>query len=37
MRAPESTVEVHGIVVNTIDIGERDRLFQLLTAERGLL
>lgn len=37
MRAQESTVEVHGIVVNTIDIGERDRLFQLLTAERGLL
>ena len=37
MRAPESTVEVHGIVVNTIDIGERDSLFQLLTAERGLL
>lgn len=37
MRRPESTFEVHGVVVNTIDIGERDRLFQLLTAERGLL
>lgn len=37
MRTPESTVELHGIVVNTVDIGERDRLFQLLTAERGLL
>ena len=37
MRAPDATQEVHGLVVNTIDVGERDRLISLLTAERGLL
>lgn len=37
MITPQNSSEVHGIVVNTVDIGERDRLFQLLTAERGLL
>lgn len=37
MKTPENSFEVHGLVVNTVDVGERDRLLSLLTAERGLL
>lgn len=37
MKAPVNTEEVRGLVVSVTDVGERDRLISLLTAERGLL
>ncbi len=37
MRAPSVLHEVHGLVVGVVDLGERDRLITLLTAERGLV
>ncbi len=37
MKKPETVREVHGLVVNSVDIGERDRLLTVLTGEMGLV
>lgn len=37
MKTPETILDLHGIVVGSVDVGERDKLLTVLTAERGLL
>ncbi len=37
MKAPETDLEVHGLVLNITDIGERDRMLSLYTREVGLI
>lgn len=37
MKAQAKDTEVHGLVVSCTDIGERDRMLSLLTAEAGLI
>ena len=34
---PTSTLEVTGLVISTVDLGERDRLVTVLTAEHGVI